>query len=271
MTPSPIPLAQSYLAALRKHLRQDGHASLEPALRLGRRTVALGLKTLDLAEIHGEAMAKLVLSGKLTGPKAGNARRAGIFFAKANLPIEEHRRAPGRSEADFVQLEATLGTRTRELTAADRQRKQADTRCKTMEEATEKSRVLHKKCLDESLELQKRLRLLTHRILAAQEDDRKAISHQLQNEIAQTLLGINVRLVALQKEARGRTKRFKKDIASTRQAVIASTAIVRRAAQKISPHEAQNPDLVPPLPGGVKNPPRRRRPGEPGGGTGAGQ
>ena len=46
--------------------------------------------------------------------------------------------------------------------------------------------------------------MLRRDAVAAQEDDRKMISHELQNEIAQTLLGINVRLLTLQKEARGR-------------------------------------------------------------------
>ena len=271
MKPPSIRLARSYVSALRKHLRLDGHATLEPAFRLGRRTAALGLKTLDLARIHEQAVATVLLAGTLPGTKAGNTRRAGIFFAEANAPIEERRRASGRTEPDFVRLEAALGTRTQELAAANRQCQQGVARRKAMEEANEKQRVLHEECLDESLQLQKRLRRLTHRLLAAQENDRKTISRRLENEIAQTLLGINVRLVTLQKEARGRTKRFKKDIASTRQAVVASATIVQRVARKLVTHETQAPDLVAPLSSGVDKPPQRGRPGKPGVGTGVGQ
>jgi hypothetical protein len=267
MKQSSIRLARVYVSALREHLRQDGHASPEPGHRLGRRAVTLGLKTLDLARIHEQAIATL----SLAGTKAGNARRAGIFFAEANAPIEEHQRASGRTEADFVRLEAALGTRTQELAAAIRRCEEGVARRKAMEEATEKRRALHKECLDESLQLQRRLRRLTHRILTAQEDDRKTISQKLENEIAQTLLGINVRLVTLQREARGHTKRFKKDIASTQQAVVASAAIVRRAARKIVSHESPDPELVAPLPSGVDKPPQRRRPGKPGGGARPGQ
>jgi signal transduction histidine kinase len=268
MNPLSIRLARVYASALRKHLRRNGDSSLEAATRLGRRTVALGLKTLDLARIHEHALAGLLSAGALSGTKASNAKRAGIFFAEANSSIEAHHRVPGRKEADFVQLEAALGTRTRELAAANRQRQQGLARRKAMEDANEKRRVLHKQCLDESLQLQGRLRRLTHRILASQEKDRKTISRKLQNEIAQTLLGINVRLLALQNEARGRTQRFKKDIASTQQAVIASAAIVQRAARKLVPHEPQAPDLVAPLPSGVEKPPRRGRPRKSGGGSG---
>jgi signal transduction histidine kinase len=207
----------------------------------------------------------------LSGTKANNARRAGIFFAEAHLPMEEHRRAPGRAEADFIRLEADLRIRTKELAAADRQLQQGAARRKAMEEANEKRRALHKECLDESLRLQQRLRRLTHRILAAQEDDRKTISRKLQNEIAQTLLGINVRLLTLQKEAWGRTKRFKNDIASTRRVLVASATSVRRAARKFVSHEPQAPDLVTPLSRGAENPPERGRPGKPGSRARAGQ
>ena len=271
MKPPALQLAQSYATALRKHLCQDGHASLAPALRLGRQTLAIGLKTPHLARIHEEALVTLLLPGDLPGTKADNAKRAGIFFAGASLPIEQHRRAPGRTEADFIRLETALGTRTKELAAASRQLQQGVARRKAMDAANEKRRVLHKECLDESLQLQKRLRRLTHRALAAQEDDRKTISHALQNEIAQTLLGINVRLLTLQKEAQGRTKRFKNDIASTQRLIVRSATSVRRVARKFAPHEPQAPDLVAPLSRGAENPPQRRRPGKPGGGARAGQ
>jgi signal transduction histidine kinase len=264
-------LARNYAAALSKYLRQDLRTGSGAALRLGRQTTSLRLRTLDLARIHEAAMTALVQSGTMTGKKAAHRRRAETFFAEASAAIEEHYRAPGRSDAAFTRLEADLETRTRELAAANRQRRRAALRCKAVEEASEKRRVLHKRCLDESLELQNRLRQLTQRIVVAQEDDRSAISRQLQNEIAQTLIGINVRLLALQKEARGRTKRFKKDIASTQRAVVASATIVRRVARKLAPHEPQNPDLVPPLPGRAGNPPRRGGRGKSGGGAGAGK
>ena len=87
--------------------------------------------------------------------------------------------------------------------------------------------------LKESLELQKRLRQLTHQVLAAQEDERKKISRELQDEIAQTLLGINVRLLSLKQEARSNTKGLKNEIASTQRLVVKSARSVRQVARKI--------------------------------------
>ena len=45
--------------------------------------------------------------------------------------------------------------------------------------------------------LQQQLRLLSHRILFAQEQERKEISRELHDEIVQTLTGINVQLATL--------------------------------------------------------------------------
>ncbi len=243
-------------------MQKNSPGNLATAAKLGRQSLSIGLTTLDLALIHEHALATLLSAGKFPGTAAGNAKRAAIFFAQANSPVEENHRALGRTEVDFIRLEGALGTRTKELAAATRQLQQGVLWRKAMEEANEKRRVLHKHCLDESLQLQKRLRRLTHRVLAAQEDDRKMISRKLQNEIAQTLLGINVRLLMLKKETRGTNKRFQNDIASTQRAVVESATLVRRVARKFVPHEPQAPDLVAPLPSGVANAPQRRRPGK---------
>jgi signal transduction histidine kinase len=101
-----------------------------------------------------------------------------------------------------------------------------------MEDAAEKSGQHHKKCLEESLALQKRLRQLTHQVLAAHEDERKKISRELQDEIGQTLLGINVRLLSLKQEARNNTKGLKNKIASTQRLVVKSAKSVRQVARE---------------------------------------
>jgi signal transduction histidine kinase len=83
------------------------------------------------------------------------------------------------------------------------------------------------------------LRQLTHRVMAAQEDERTKISHELQDEIAQTLLGINVRLLSLKQSSRISTKGFRNEIASTQQLVLKSAKFVRQFARKLkSPQPA---------------------------------
>jgi signal transduction histidine kinase len=88
--------------------------------------------------------------------------------------------------------------------------------------------------LEESLQLQNRLRQLTHKVLAAQENERKKISHDLQDEIAQTLLGINVRLLSLKRGGRNNTKSLENEIASTQRLVVKSAKTVRRFARELN-------------------------------------
>lgn len=94
------------------------------------------------------------------------------------------------------------------------------------------SRKRQKKYLEESLRLQKRLRRLAHRVLAAQEDERRKISHELQDEIAQTLLGIKVRLLNLKTAARAGGN-LAKEIASTQRLVVDSIQTINRFADVI--------------------------------------
>jgi len=225
-----IALSQRYVAALRSHLRLGSRASLKPALELGRQALALGLETLALARIHERALATLEVAPE----KNGQHQRAEIFFAEASTPIVEARPAARQSKAHLSRLTKTLGQRTQELAATHRQLRRGVVRRKVMAEAAERNGQHYKKSLQESLELQRRLRQLTHRVLATQEADRKNISRELHDEIAQTLLGINVRLLSLKREARSNHSGLKTEIATTEQMVAKSARSVRRVAKEYS-------------------------------------
>lgn len=223
-----IRLSQSYLTALRRHLKQGPPASFQPALSLGKRAVVLGLETLALARMHERALA--ILKASVIGN--GQLKRAEVFFTEALTPIVETHRAARQSKIDLSRLNETLGRRTLELAATNRQLKRGILRRKSVEAALKKSGAHYSRLLKDSLNLQEGLRQLTHRVLAAQEDERKKISIKLQDEIAQTLLGINVRLLALKQEARINTKGLKKEIASTQRLVAKSAKSVRRVARE---------------------------------------
>ncbi len=221
-------LSQRYVTALRKHLKQGPCAGLQPALALGRRAVVLGLETLELARIHERALVLL----KPSGAKNGMIKRAEFFFAEALTPIVETHRAARRSKIQLNRLNDTLDRRTVELAATNRLLQRGIVRRKSVEAALKISGQHYARLLKNSLQLQEGLRQLTHQVLAAQEDERKKISRELQDEIAQTLLGINVRLLTLKQEARNNTKGLKNEIASTRQLVLKSAKSVRRAARQ---------------------------------------
>ncbi len=124
----------------------------------------------------------------------------------------------------------------RHLTASNQSLKKRITKCKTVEAALKKSGKRYKELLEDSLVLQEHLRRLIRRVLSAQEAERKQISCDLQDDIAQTLLGINVRLLTLKKAARGDTADLKKEIADTQRLVQDSVRSINRFARDLKIH-----------------------------------
>jgi signal transduction histidine kinase len=204
-------LSQRYVAGLRKYLKLGSHASLLAASRLGREAVAFGLETLGLARIHERALAVMVPSSR----KNGKIERAKFFLILATTPFEETHHAARSNIINLNRLRTPVSRRV------------------VNENPLLQSEKDKSKYLEESLQLQKHLRRLTHRVLAAQEDERKKISCELQDEIAQTLLGINVRLLSLKEKARSNPKGLKKEIASTRRLVVKSAKSLRQFAHEL--------------------------------------
>ena len=229
-----IRLSQRYVAALKKHVRQGSRAiaPCEPARRLGREAAVLKLETLDVARIHQGALATLEASRS----RDGVIERAEIFFAEAITPIEETHRAALKSNVDLSKLRQTLGRRTMDLAASHRSLKQVIVRRKMVERSLKKSGEHSRKLLKESRRLQKHLQQLAHQLLSAQEDKRKKISRDLHDEIAQTLLGINVRLLTLKKEAAVDAGSLKKEIVSTQRLVDKSVKSIKRFAREFGIH-----------------------------------
>ena len=221
-------LSRRYASALRKHLKAGPSASLQPARRLGSQAVSLGLETLDVARIHEGALADLEVSSS----RDGLIKRAEIFFAEAIMPIEKTHRAALKANVRLSRLSRKLGCRTADLAAANRSLKQGIIRRKSVEVALKKSGEHYKTLLKKSLALQKHLQHLTRRILSAQEEKRRRISHDLQDEIAQTLLGINVRLLTVKKVSGQNAKSLQQEIASTQRLVDMSVKTIERFAHE---------------------------------------
>lgn len=221
-------LSRGYTAALRKHLQQGPRASLRPARGLGRRAAASGLETLDVARIHEAALAAL----EAARSRDGIIKQAELFFAEAITPIEETHRAEIKANAHLNELHTTLGRHTADLAASHQSLKRGIVERKSAEQALKKSGGHYARLLKESRLLQKRLRRLTHQLLLTQEAKRTKISRALHDQIAQTLLGLNVRLLTLKQEATIHTKGFQKEIASTQRLVRKSAKMIGRFAHE---------------------------------------
>jgi signal transduction histidine kinase len=226
-------LSRGYAIALRKYLKQGPEASLQGARALGRQAMALGIETLDMARIHEVALARLVLPRQSSGTQNGMLKRAEVFFVEAIAPIETTHRAARETSGDLHRLTKTLGRRTVELAASGRRLKRGIVRRKAAEEDLKKSGKHRSSLLDQSRLVREQLQQLTHQILSAQEDRRTKISRDLHDEIAQTLLGINVRLLTLKKEATFNTEGLKKEIANTQRLVEKSKRTLSRFTDEL--------------------------------------
>jgi signal transduction histidine kinase len=223
--------SRCYLSALRKHLKHGPGARLQPALKLGREAVALGVQTLELARIHERALATL----KPSADQHGLIKKAELFFNEAITAIVETHRVSRQGKRDVNRLTKELGRCTAEIASTKRQLERGSVRRKSAEAALETNGGHYSALLKVSLQLQKGLRQLAHKSLSAVEKERKRISHQLQDEIGQTLLAINVRLLTLKTAAMGNTAKLRKEIVSTQRLVEESVHSVNRYARELNP------------------------------------
>jgi signal transduction histidine kinase len=240
-------LSRRYVGALRKHLKQGPQAALQPARGLGRRAMALGLETLDLARFHEQALITLVLPSYSPSTRNTMVRRAGKFFAEAITPIEKTHRTAQEANASLHQMIQSLNQRSVDLAASNRQLKQEIIQRKSVEESLRKSEQHYALLLEQSRQMQEQLRLLSRQLLSAQEEERKMISRELHDQIAQTLTGINVRLASLKTESTLNNKGLQEKISSTQRLVEKSVDIVHRFARELRPTVLDDLGLIPAL------------------------
>ncbi len=231
-------LSGRYLAALRIHFAQGAQVDLQAAHKLGTCAVALGLETLDIARMHDRALVILIRPESSSVAQYDMATRAVIFFTEAIAPIEKTHRIAFKAGADLEKLKATLARHTRDLADSNRDLREEITQREAAGKAVRVSGEESARLLEESRRLQAHLQGMAHRILTAHEDERRTMSLKLQDEIAQTLLGIQIRLLTLEKEVSDNDENFKKEIAITQRLVEISVRAIRRFASEFDiPHE----------------------------------
>lgn len=239
-------IAQRYQDALRKHLKHDRATISESARSVGNEALAAGLQTSDLALLHEEVLMDEFLSGCPPGRRAALIRRVGAFFAQAITPSGKEQRDTRHINAQRKFVEALSG-RALTLAGINRELSREVTERKAAEEALRKSERHYARLLEQSEQLQEHLRSLSRQVLLTQEDERKKISRELHDVIAQTLTGINIRLVTLKKEAALNPRSLDRNIAHTQRLVEHSVEIVHRFARKLRPAVLDDLGLIPAL------------------------
>jgi signal transduction histidine kinase len=95
--------------------------------------------------------------------------------------------------------------------------------------------------------MQEQMRGLSRQILLAQEEERKQISRELHDEIAQTLAGISVYLAALKADSSMNSNALGRKIVLTQRLVEKSVNIVHRFAVGLRPTVLDDLGLIPAL------------------------
>jgi PAS domain S-box-containing protein len=146
-----------------------------------------------------------------------------------------------RKQAEAVQRRLAV------LTASNRKLEKEIVRREAVETALQKSERHQRKLFEQSHSMQEQLRQLSHQILHAQEEERKRISRELHDEIAQILVGINIHLVSLTHETANNPKSLRQKITQTQRLVEESVEIVHRFARELRPTVLDDLGLIPAL------------------------
>lgn len=246
MKPKPSTLPQAYLEALRNDLA-SGRSSHEFARSLGRRALDQRLDTLDLAKIHEIALSTLLAGDLGATEKESMIVRGTAFFSSAITPIEESHRGMQKANLQLKTLVGTLKRQTGELAASNKSLKREIIQRKKVELTLRTSEMTSSQLLAKSRIMQQELRHLTRQMLTAQEEERKRISRELHDVVAQSLAGINVRLAALKSQSSASTRDLKKRVAITQRLVERSVDIVHRFARDLRPSALDDLGLIPAL------------------------
>ncbi|MBU4460457.1 MAG: sensor histidine kinase [Verrucomicrobia bacterium] len=240
-------LERRYRTDLHRYLRRGPVADLRLARRLGRAAMALGLETLDLARIHEHSLLAQLASGGALTARERTIQRARAFFAGAITPMEETHRSAMEAAANLSRLNLALNRRTLDLSVSNRELKREIVRRHVVEKTLRQSERHSNRLLEESRNLQEQLRLLSRRVMSVQEEERKRISRELHDVIAQMLTGINVRLSTLKLEAEGDARGLGQKIARTQRLVEKSVDVVHRFARELRPAVLDDLGLIPAL------------------------
>lgn len=221
---------KQYQDGLRIHVRRklNGRLTLPAARLIGSKGVTLGLNAIDLAHTHEQALAAQDIPFDVGSDLKVRAllSTASKFLLEAMVPFEESH------------IEDLLKVRTL-LSAADDK----------LDEETKS----HRRLIDDSHKIYEQLRELSHQFLLALEEERKEISRELHDQVAQILAGINVRLAGLKKASMIDRDTLDEGIAQTQLLVEQSVEAVLSYARTLRPVMLDDLGLIPSIRSFIKN------------------
>jgi signal transduction histidine kinase len=155
-------LAERYQTVLQEYLAGEGEPALQQAYEIGHQAVGVGLGILDVATVHGEALARIVQQTQTPEESARAVKRATSFFVESVSAFEMIERGYREANTALRRVNETLEQRTVELQEANA-----------------------------------RLRALTRHIVTTQEEERRRVSRELHDEAGQALVALKLSLQAV--------------------------------------------------------------------------
>ncbi len=137
--------------------------------------------------------------------------------------------------------------RVEHLTASNEEAKREIARRQALEASLRESERRQRALLDEARTLHVQVRYLARHILLAQEEERKKISRELHDHIAQVLAGISVHLDALTVGGATALRNRQQQAKRVRRLVAQSIEVVRRFARELRPSLLDDLGLIPAL------------------------
>jgi signal transduction histidine kinase len=247
-------LSARYRAGLRFAVdgRPEADGVGETAPRLGRALRAGGFAVGDLAAMHQQALLALVPDLNFGRADRGRLKRAGAYFAQALAALAPRPRPGVKAAPPAADLRLALAAGARRLATEVVKHRACEARILRV-------RRQYRTLRDASHAKQRALRLLTQRVITAQEEERKSISRELHDEVVQTLVGINVELSALVRASSVGSDDLRQKIARVQRLVAQSVTSVHQFARELRPAMLDDLGLVPALQTYVKHLTENRR------------
>lgn len=238
--------AQKYIEELQAQLKLQTALNYSKTRGLGYQTLVAGVSILDLVKIHQHTLvSKLFLDSKAKKQRE-LIKKASAFFAIAMVP-DPQKISEKKSKND---IRAMFKKQTQYISQLAAENLKLNLQLMHRKVVEAKHKVVEKKyveMLKQSENTRLQLRRLSRQLILAQEEERRVISRELHDVIAQSLAAINIRLATLKKAAELNTKDITTNIASTQLLVQNSFNTVHQFARELRPPALDDLGLIPAL------------------------
>lgn len=243
--PKPSPaLTEMYRKNLRLALGPSRRSGSFYGKRMGVLALSAGLTVSSIITLHARLLYEQFHAGVRSVRLAQRLRSAGDFLAAVLVGARHGGDARSAPIDDLRPLFVLFGAHIAELASVKAAMAIAIGAAKTkVALGAERNR----ESLRRSRDMHRQLRLLSRRLLTAHEDERRMISRDLHEVVAQTLAGINLRLAALRREASIDSADHGRHIAQAQRLVVRSVNRVNRFARELRPAILDDLGLLPAL------------------------